>query len=235
MVDGVPGDVNGHPGPVARVGRFGGVRRVRFALHEAAEYVVAAALVAVGTRASGATELLLVVAGAALLLVGVVTDGKLGALSWLSRRSHHLVDLVVVAALALCPAVFFAELHLVGTVVAELVAVVLLRIERGTLYVDVPRRPADALFGRSGGQAAASTDPRLDDAAPVTAQQVGETAQRIGAATAVAATAAAAAAAQLGPVAGRAARIGFRSMGIVTGATRKAARDHRAERGRPGR
>lgn len=238
MDDAVPGHVDSSR---ARLGPFRSSRRVSFVLHEVAEYVVAAALVAVGTRASGATELLLVVAGAALLLVGVVTDGKLGALSWLSRRTHHVADLAIVVALALSPAAFFAELHLVGTAVAELVALVLLRVERGTLYVDAPRRPARGVPGRGQPQGpgplpgdAAAGGTAAGDAVPASAPQVSEAAQRIGAGAAAAATVAAAAASQLGPAAGRAARIGFRSMGLVAGATRRAARDHRAERGRSG-
>ncbi|MHB1782191.1 MAG: hypothetical protein ACYCTE_05785 [Acidimicrobiales bacterium] len=222
---------------LSSVRRLGGTRRVRFVLHEVAEYVVAAALIAVGTRASGGAEILLVVTGGVLLVLGACTSGRLGAVDLLSRRSHHAGDLAIVAALALSPAIFYRELHLVGIVLAELVALVLLRIERGTLYDDRPRNGAgrSAVRVANGGAVVtgAATDGALG-APPQASPQVSEAAQRIGAGAATAATVAAAAASQIAPVAGRAARIGVRSLGLVAGATRRAARDHAAERARRG-
>lgn len=222
-------DVDTRSSPVRRLG---GTRRVRFVLHEVAEYVVAAALIAVGTRASGGAEILLVVTGGALLVLGACTSGRLGAVDLLSRRSHHAVDVAIVVALALSPAVFYRELHLVGVVLAELVALVLLRVERGTLYEDRPRGAARPDVPFAGGGAVVTGADGAFGAPAQGSPQVSEAAQRIGAGAATAATVAAAAAAQIAPVAGRAARIGVRSLGLVAGATRRAARDHAAERAR---
>jgi hypothetical protein len=155
-----------------------------------AEYIVAAALIAVGFHITGDAQLLLIAVGVAMLLLGGVTAAKLGALHVLSRRAHHVGDLLLIAALALCPALAYPQLHLAGTILAELLVLVLLRIERGTSYEERPRASAAASMPGS--------------------------------------------AAQLAPVAGRAARVGIRSLGIVAGATRRVAREHVAERRQSG-
>ncbi|HUY29806.1 MAG TPA: hypothetical protein VMV02_02280 [Acidimicrobiales bacterium] len=196
-----------------------------FVLHEVAEYVVAAALIAAGLHVSGSAELLLVVVGVAMLLLGALTSGRLGAYHLLSRRAHHVGDLVLVVVLALSPVVAHRSLHVAGIVLAEVVALLLLRIERGTSYGELPR-PVPT--GTAPGPAPAST-------AGATRAAEGDAAARIGAAAGATAATAVAAAAQLAPVAGRAARVGARGLGVVAGMTKRAARERAAARRGAGR
>lgn len=196
-------------------------RRVSFVMHEVAEYIVAAALVAVGFHVSGAAQLLLVAVGAVMLVLGACSTGRLGAFDLLSRRAHHAGDGILIVVLALSPIVLHAELHLAGIVLAELVALVLLRIERGTIYDEAPPSRRRARLDSSLGAAAP----------PVGTSSVGtEPAARLGAVAAVAASSAATAASQLAPVAGRAARVGIRSVGLVAGAAKRVARERNAAR-----
>jgi hypothetical protein len=207
--------VSAHSGPDVGPSGRGARRQVPFVLHELAEYIVAAALVAVGLHLSGGAQLVLVSVGVVMILLGAFTSGKLGAFALLSRRAHHAGDLILATVLALSPALVYRELHIVGTVLAEVVALVLLRIERGTLYRDVPRaRRASPLASAT----ASGDDPVV----------------RLAATAGAVASSAATAASQLAPTAGRAARIGLRSLGIVAGATKRAAREHAAGRRRAG-
>lgn len=218
---------NTRPGVPANAGKATG-RRVRFVAHELAEYVVAAALVAVGFHVSGAAQLLTVSVGAAMLVLGACSDGRLGAFELLSRRAHHVGDVVLIVVLALSPILLYHQLHVAGTVLAEVVALVLLRIERGTMYVDPPsaRRQAAGRSSRSPGVPGSPSS-----AERLTAERSStDPAARIGAAAGAAASTAVNAATQLAPVAGRAARIGIRSVGLVTGAAKRAARERAAER-----
>jgi hypothetical protein len=200
----------------------GGGRRVRFALHEVAEYVVAAALVAVGFHVSGATQYLLVTVGGAMAVLGACTSGRLGAFDLLTPRAHHVGDLVLIGALALSPAVLYRPLHVAGIVLTELVALVLLRIERGTIYAEDPPRASSRSAGPAGADRA-ETSAQAGTAAPA-----GTDPDLVAVATTVAAVATAAAT-QLAPVAGRAARGGIRGAGVVAGAARRVARE-RSER-----
>ncbi|HVC26346.1 MAG TPA: hypothetical protein VND23_11375 [Acidimicrobiales bacterium] len=212
---------------VARQGR----RQVPFVLHEVAEYVVAIALVAVGFHLSGSAQILLVTVGAVMLLLGALTSGRLGACHLLSRRAHHAGDLVLVTVLALSPVVAHRGLHLAGTVLAEAVALVLLRIERGTLYGDAPSGPAAVPAGAGAGTAVATAPAEPAPASPGSTDR----AARAGAIAGATAAGAVVAAGHLAPVAGRAAKRGARGLGVVAGMTKRAARERsgarRAERG----
>ncbi|MCU1489600.1 MAG: hypothetical protein JWM85_1005, partial [Acidimicrobiaceae bacterium] len=114
-------------------------RRVPFLGHTVAEYVIAAALIASGIHATGAAELVLVLSGAALVVLNVLTRGPLGAFRLLTRRAHHVGDLLVIAALVIAPLAAVHAVHLLGVLAAEVVALILLRIERTTRYIDAPR------------------------------------------------------------------------------------------------
>ncbi len=186
-----------HAGRVGRGWRASPRRRVAFTYHVLAEYVLAAALIAGGLRAPGASLLLLASTGIALVLLAACTRSRLGAFRALSPRAHHVLDLVLLALLALSPLLFHSQLHLLGVVLAELVALVLLRVERGTTYSVAPggaRRPAEpvASFGSAASRASSI---------------------------------ASAAGRQLAPAAGRVARAGFRGLGLAAGAARRAARE----------
>ena len=62
-------------------------RRVPFLGHQIAEYVVAIALIAVGFHTTGGAEIALAAAGVLLLLLNVVTKGRVSAIGLLSRRA----------------------------------------------------------------------------------------------------------------------------------------------------
>ncbi len=226
-----------------RVGRRHALprRRVAFSYHVLAEYVVAAALIAGGLRTSGATLLLLASAGIALVLLAACTRSRLGAFRALSPRAHHVLDLVLAALLALSPVLFHAQLHLLGVVLAEVVALVLLRVERGTTYAEAPRgalRPAravaspepaaSAMTATTAGRAGA---PAAGGSGTTSAEATAAVAAAAGAAAAAAGSIAAAAGRQLAPAAGRAARAGFRGLGFAAGAARRAARERSGGRG----
>ncbi|MDA8291234.1 MAG: hypothetical protein M0Z33_06080, partial [Actinomycetota bacterium] len=166
-----------------------GRRQVSFVLHELGEYLVAIALVVVGFHVSGSAEALLVAVGIAMLLLGALTSGRLGAYHLLSRRAHHVGDLVLAAAVALSPLLAYRSLHVVGTVLAEALALVLLRIERATAY-----SPAAATRVASPSGA-----PAIREGAPPAPSSGEDAAARVGAAAGATAASAITAAAQLAP------------------------------------
>jgi len=181
--------------------------------------VLAAALLAVGIHTSGATQLTLIAVGAVLLLLNVATAGTLGAFPVLSRRAHHVGDVLVIVALVLSPVVAYRHLHVLGVVVAEAVALVLIRIERTTAYVDAPRpgRPSGDVAAPAGGRAPAD---------PLAGRTDGEVASAVNAAAALAGALAPVA----GRAAGRAAKTGAHRLGLITGAGRRVARQRAAAR-----
>lgn len=111
-------------------------RRVAFFGHTVAEYVIAAALVVSGFHANGSIADELIAAGALLGMLNALTRGPLGALRLLSRRAHHVADGVVILALALAPLAELGHLHVLGLLVSEVLALVLVRIERTTCYAE---------------------------------------------------------------------------------------------------
>jgi hypothetical protein len=176
-------------------------RRVAFRAHQVAEYVVALALIAVGFHSSGGAEISLVTSGFLLAAVNLITSGPLGAFGVLSRRAHHLGDLVIAAALIVLPIVFSSHLHAAGIAISEAVAVLIVWMERSTSYAVTPpggRRRAD-------GEGASP--------APSAAQAAG------------------AAAAALPPEAARVAKIAAHRIGLVAGVTRRVVRERRKEAG----
>ena len=195
-------------------------RRVPFLGHSVAEYVLAAALIASGVHASGAAELLLVVVGAALVVLNAATAGPLSAFRLLSRRAHHAGDLVVIAALVVSPLVELHRFHLLGLIAAEVVALVLLRIERTTRYADPPR---GARRGRAVPARAVRAGP--DGAGPEPARPGERAAAGRPASGGSPLEGAGALAASLAPVAGRAARTGAHRLGVVAGVTRRVIRE----------
>lgn len=157
-------------------------RRVPFLAHQVAEYVVAIALIAVGFHASGGAEISLVTSGFLLAALNLITSGPLGAFGVLSRRAHHVGDLVLAAALIALPIVFFSHLHAVGIAISEAVAALIVWMERSTSYAAAPprqrgqrgpeasSRPSAA---QAAGAAAAALSPEAAKAAKVAARRIG--------------------------------------------------------------
>lgn len=201
-------------------------RRVPFLGHTVAEYVVAAALIAVGLHTTGAAAVVLVASGAALAVLNACTRGPLGAIRLLGRRAHHAGDLLIIAVLALSPLLALRDLHLAGVIVAEVVALVLLRIEHTTRYLDpVPVRPSPAAPSAAAPPSAAaqpSAAPSVPPAAPAAP------ATPAAAATAAAAQSVGAAAARVTGGGRRVALSSARRLGLVAGVTRRVLREQRA-------
>ena len=194
-----PGEATGSPSR----------RVVGFLGHQIAEYLLGATLIAVGFHLGTsrvAPEAVLISTGLALVLLGAATAGPLGALRLLSRRVHHVGDAVIIAGLACSPLAMLPHLDVLAVVLAEAVALLLVRIERGTSYRDAPRpaRPTPGERPPSG-----------------LARQLGRTTSQAGAA-----------AVALAPVAEKVARVSARRLGAATGAARRAGRAAAAERRR---
>lgn len=181
-------------------------RRVPFLGHQIVEYVVAIALIAVGFHLTGGAEIALVAAGILLLLLNVVTVGRLSAVGLLSRRAHHVGDFVVAAVLIVVPVFEYSRVHVTGVALSEGVALLVLWIERSTLYVDRVRPPRPAT---DGGDKPAPRVPSTFETAGIVAGA-------------------------LVPEAGRAACQAARRIGVVTGVTKRVVKQRRAASSDPG-
>jgi hypothetical protein len=178
-------------------------RRVPFLGHQIAEYTVAIALIAVGFHLSGGAEIALAAAGILLLLLNVVTQGRVSAIGLLSRRAHHVGDFVVAAVLIVVPIFEYSRLHVGGVALAEGVALLVLWIERSTLYVDRPRPASEAV---AEGDKPARRVPSGFETAGIVAGA-------------------------LALEAGKAARQAARRLGVVTGVTKRVVKQRRTPPG----
>jgi hypothetical protein len=142
------------PSPDRRPAR----QRVGFLAHQAVEYVLGAALVVSGVHVAGAVQLLLIGLGVVLILLSAFTRGPLGAARLIGRRLHHVLDLVVVGVLAISPLASLHHPNVGAIAVAESVAVLLVRIERGTNY-GVAAPPARAALSVPAGAVPATALP----------------------------------------------------------------------------
>jgi hypothetical protein len=120
--------------------------RVSFLAHEIADYLLGVLLVVLGIHDSPPMSYALMVAGLALCVLGVLTNGPLGMTKVLSRRAHALGDGLVAAGLALSPLIAGHHLDMLGVAVAEIMALVLLWVSWSTSYAP-PARSKPALAG----------------------------------------------------------------------------------------
>jgi hypothetical protein len=179
-------------------------RRVPFLGHQIAEYVVAIALIAVGFHLAGGAEIALAAAGILLLLLNVVTVGRVSAVGLLSRRAHHVGDFVVAAVLIVAPVFEYARLHVAGVALSEGVALLVLWIERSTLYGEKVRVPTPT----EANVKPAGRHPGAFETAGIVAGV-------------------------LVPEAGRATRQAARRIGVVTGVTKRVVKARRARSSDP--
>jgi hypothetical protein len=127
-------------------------RIIPFAVHEASEYVLGAGLVVLGAHVSGHMSLALFAAGGAWCLLGALSKGRLGIFRLLGRRAHSMLDLLLVALLALSPFVVRHRLDWIAVGAAEAVALILARISLWTIYAPSAASPA-AFLATSGAPA----------------------------------------------------------------------------------
>jgi hypothetical protein len=94
-----------------------------FWLHQAAEYLVGLVLVAMGLQTLEPT--VPVLAGALVLLNAALVDGPLGAWRLFDRRTHRIVDLVVIGALLFGAIIPVFDIDATGRATLAVAAVVL--------------------------------------------------------------------------------------------------------------
>jgi hypothetical protein len=149
-------------------------RQVPFGGHQLAEYALAAALVVVAVHLGGRPELVLLLAGAVVGALALVSNGPLAAVRIVPRRLHLYLDLVVAAGFALSPLLYMHDLQVIPIVLSEAVAVVLVRMSLTTEIVprQRPRRgvlsalsaPAVPAAPPAPGTLAAPSAPAADPA-----------------------------------------------------------------------
>lgn len=111
----------------------------------------------------GAMEAALLGGAGAVALLSAVTKGPLGALRVLPRGLHRALDVVIGAGLALSPLTSLAHVDVLGTLIAEGAAVLMLRLAFITRYrpsrPPAARRAAGPVAGTAGtaGATAAGT------------------------------------------------------------------------------
>src|SRR3954468_4375872 len=120
--------------------------RVPFWIHQLVELLLGGLLLVEGAR-TGQHTAVLVSLGAVLLLLALCSDGALGAWTWIGRRLHRVLDLVVAAVLALSPLVLGLD-HVLAIVILEVAAAAMvwlaLRTEWRTKAKRTPRRRPQA-------------------------------------------------------------------------------------------
>jgi hypothetical protein len=133
--------VSEQPSPADRATRAAARRRVAFVGHQLVEYGLAVALLIVAAEQRGSVGLVLAVVGGLLGALALTTKSRLGAFHFLPLPVHHALDVVLALLCASSPAWALGVIHLPGSIAAEIMAALLLWMERLTSYHDRPRRP----------------------------------------------------------------------------------------------
>ena len=114
--------------------------RIAFWMHQATEYLLGVLLFLTALRQVGAAMVYTLAGGLLLTGLAAVTAGPLAAFRWLSRPTHRVLDMALVAFLAASPLLLrFRSWGLV--IVAEGMALALATLARRTAYVDPPKPP----------------------------------------------------------------------------------------------
>jgi hypothetical protein len=172
----------------------------------------------------------LMVAGLALCLLGVLTNGPLGMSKILSRRAHAMGDGLVAAGLALSPLIVGVHhLDLLGVGVAEIMALVLIWVSWSTSYATPVRpKPAPAGTAPSGRAVAAGTSlAPVNGVTPAAGvdgagRQQPSTTDRLARAAGRGVKTARDGAKALEPRVGHATNVGARKLGMAVGSMRRA-------------
>lgn len=163
-----------------------------FGWHQAFEYGLALLLAETAIHLGGAMETALLVGAALVAALAALSKGPLGALPALSPALHRVLDVVLGLALALSPLASLHHLDVIGLLLAEVAAVVLLRLVFVTRYDSArpiggrvrrspPTRPGpDPVAPAPAGPAAQGppTQDRLEQAARVAGALLGRRAAR---------------------------------------------------------
>jgi hypothetical protein len=114
------------------------VGRIPFWIHQLTELLVGLLLLIEGAR-TGEHTVVLVSLGGLLLALALCSDGALGAWTWIGRRLHRVLDLVVAAVLALSPLVFGLD-QVIAIVLLEVAAAAMLWLALRTEWRPKPTR-----------------------------------------------------------------------------------------------
>jgi len=109
-------------------------RYVGFGLHQVVEYVLALVLFASVAHTSGATQLLCLALGGALVVLNALSPAPFGVLRRLSYRAHHGLDLLLAASCVVAVIVWHHDLGGSGLAFGLMCAVIVLGFERTTRY-----------------------------------------------------------------------------------------------------
>lgn len=133
-----------------------------FWAHQLVEYILGAALVAIGLQSP--TPIVPAVLGGVILLYTAATRGALAAWGWLDRRLHRVVDPLLIVVQIAGAAQPWVSVDNATRIVIVAIAVVHLVVWLGSSFAEAPRRqsaaggpPVDRSteFGRSAGRLAA--------------------------------------------------------------------------------
>jgi hypothetical protein len=180
--------------------------RIPFWVHQVVELLLGILLLVQGARTGQHTAVLLTL-GVLLLLLALCSDGALAAWPWIGRRVHRVLDLVVVAVLALSPLVLGVD-EVFAVVILEVAAAAMLYLALRTEWRRAPKRTKRKSSAVSPGASAPPAPPASRPAA------------RQAPATPMAR--------KLGTAVGRARDDGPRQLGRLVGRAQRAARAARA-------
>ncbi len=138
---------------------------VPFWAHQLAEMLLGALLLIEGAR-TGQHTAVLAGLGGALLLLSLLSDGALGAWSWIGRRFHRVLDIAAAVALAASPLVLSLGAVL-PIVVLEAAALGMMWLALRTNWT--PRRARGRVGSRAEGRAETSPTAHVEPAPPVPA------------------------------------------------------------------
>jgi hypothetical protein len=141
---------------------------VPFWAHQLAEMLLGLLLLVEGAR-TGEHTAVLVGLGGLLLLLGLMSDGPLGAWPWIGRRLHRVLDFVAAAVLAVSPLVLSLD-RVLAIVILEVAALGMVWLALRTNWAVRARRSARS---RPAAPPAATAAPTPDSPAPPVARKLG--------------------------------------------------------------
>ena len=126
----------------------GEIRKRAFWMHQLAEYLLGAVLVAQGLQSP--TPVVPAVAGGVVLANAAAAAGPLGAFRIVGRSLHRVLDVVVIGVVAVAAVQPFVEVELTARLVLAGMAAVLVMVWRQSDFTDRRSRPP---ISSDGGRA----------------------------------------------------------------------------------
>jgi hypothetical protein len=153
-------------------------RTVLFWIHQLVEYVLAIGLGWAGARSSGTAQVVLLAAAVAIGLVAALTDGPLGAGRLLSRRTHRVLDVVLLVVAAVGGVALIVTGETAAGAVLVAVAALLTFLWRRTRYERRPSARRDAARAAVDAALTTAVQRRSRPPGPSTARALGRLAGR---------------------------------------------------------